>query len=193
MSRLRIGLAVTALLLAGFAALAGSPQAPLAADEISPVALAERLQQGDTTLRVIDLRPVEGDASASIPGALGIDAAMQLDPRQDQTVVVFADHDVDPKAWAALHSRWPALRLLRLRDGLAGWNAEVMYPTLRSDASARQRAAFSQRAALSRYFGGSPVIVEPGTLSVGQRSRRGCEWAAEAPPIRTRGQRRPHH
>ena len=57
---------------------------------------------------------------------------------------------------------------------MRAWNDEVLFPQLRRDASAPQRRAFEARAQLSRYFGGSPRVIEPGAQTQRSRSRRGC-------------------
>jgi hypothetical protein len=74
----------------------------------------------------------------------------------------------------ALRPRVGDARLLRLHGGFEAWRDEVLFPHLRADASERERQRFAPRAQLSRYFGGTPRVLEPGTDPAQPRSRRGC-------------------
>ena len=164
---LRPALAALALCAGALAALARSPEPPLARDEISAVQLAEWLREQRPNLAVIDTRPDAARRRDGLPGARSV-AEFDGDPRA--TVVLYGERSLDSA---------PALRrnpraALRLHGGVEAWNRQVLFPTLRADASARQAREFAARARLSRYFGGAPRVLDPGAQPRHQRSRRGC-------------------
>ena len=161
---MKIALAIVALAAGALAAVARTPEPAPAPDEISAAELATWIRDRQPGLLLVDLRP---DATDRLPGAGPLTEA---DRGAVDTLVAYADRNVDPDAVEALHAR----RVLRLRGGVAAWNAEVLFPTLRADASGRQRLEFESRARLSRYFGGSPRVLDPGASPDRGRSRRGC-------------------
>jgi rhodanese-related sulfurtransferase len=166
--RTRLALALAALVTGTAAAFVGTPEPPLAADEVAAVELAGWLRERRPDLTVVDLRP-PADGQERLPTARPLDASTP-----DGTVVVYADNGVDADTTAALRERLGSRRVLRLHGGMRAWNDDVLFPTLRGDASAGQRRAFEARAQLSRYFGGSPRRLDPGATPARGRSRRGC-------------------
>ena len=167
-------LVLLAVFAGASAALVGNPKPPPATDEIAPLELAQWIRDRRPGVVVVDARPPEAMIQGRLPGARstadfkpGIAAAAE-------TIVVYADRQVHAGAVAALCNRSRSPRVLRLQGGLEAWNEEVLYPVIRADASARQRRAFTPRAQLSRYFGGSPRVLEPGAAVDRSRSRRGC-------------------
>jgi rhodanese-related sulfurtransferase len=168
--RLHAVLVLLALAAGTLAAIAGGIDPPLAADEVSAVELAQWIRDQKPGLLVIDARTAEAFDQDHLPGAKlladidadAIDAA--------QTVVVYADVRADAGGLAHLD----ALRVLRLHGGMAAWNDDVLFPVLHADASERTQRDFIARAVLSRYFGGSPRLLDPGAMPVRGRSRRGC-------------------
>ncbi|MEO5625219.1 MAG: rhodanese-like domain-containing protein [Dokdonella sp.] len=165
-------LAFFALAVGALAAFAGTAQAPLADDEIAAVDLAARLRAHQQGLLVLDTRSRVAFDAEHLPGArlLADAVATKL---VDTTTVVYSDTDVDSAVAVALRRQTDA-RTLRLRGGLRAWNDEILFPVVRADASARQRQRFEARAALSRYFGGTPRRLEPGAAAGPTRGRRGC-------------------
>jgi len=165
--------AMLALLVLGtgtLAAIAGSAVPAPAADEVSAVDLAQWIRDRRPGLLVVDARAAEAFDIDRLPGAhliVDIDADVL---HSADTVVVYADARDD----AALHGLSNAQRVLHLHGGIAAWNEEVLFPVLRADANARQQRDFATRAALSRYFGGSPSLLDPGAVPARGRSRRGC-------------------
>ena len=74
-----------------------------------------------------------------------------------------AAHGILVSAWA-LELKSGALGhrgVYFLRGGLYEWVAEVMNPTLRAGASEEERKVFEERAAIGKYFGGTPRIGAP--------------------------------
>jgi rhodanese-related sulfurtransferase len=165
---------VGALLLGLLTAVAGEPRPGPGADEITAMELAGWLRQQRPGLQLIDLRPADTMQGERLPGARALD---QLDPQAleaAQIIVLVADGDVDAADAQALRQRWPKATLRRLHGGLRAWNAEVMAPVIRADAPAWQQADFAGRAELSRYFGGTPQVLDAAALAARPRSRQGC-------------------
>ncbi len=170
----RILLALIGLTAGMLAAVAGAPQRPLGDDEISAIDLARAIRDRQPRLLVIDLRPVDAVETERLPTAraLGELELQRLDSAAQ--LVVYADRDVDPDVIEAVRSQHGARSIRRLRGGVQAWKAEVLFPILRSDAVESQQGEFRKRAQLSRYFGGSPRVIEPGEALERSRSRRGC-------------------
>ncbi|MGQ0800235.1 MAG: hypothetical protein ACT4NL_09010 [Pseudomarimonas sp.] len=160
-------LATLALCAAALAARVGSPTSPLAPDEISAVELAEWIRARRTDLVVLDTRTAQALEADGLPGAR---LAADFEAGTANTLVLYGDQPLT----AAPLLRGTPRRLLKLHGGIAAWNRDVLFPVIRSDASQRQQTQFASRAQLSRYFGGSPRVLDPGTQSHRNRSRRGC-------------------
>lgn len=165
---------VSVLALGLFAALAGEPRPAPGADDITAIALAGWLRQQRPGLQVLDLRPAEAMQGGRLPGALAIDQFHPQAKHAARTIVLVADGDIDAADVQALRQRWPDATLRRLHGGMRAWNAEVMAPVIRADAPASQQAEFVGRAALSRYFGGTPQVLDAAALAARPRSRQGC-------------------
>jgi len=167
----RAMLGLLALVMGTLAAIAGSVVPPPAADEVSAVDLAQWIQDRRPGLLVVDARAAEAFDRDRLPGARLI-ADIDADAlRSADTVVVYAEAGVDATALRELSN---VRRLLRLHGGIAAWNEDVLFPVIRADASERQQRDFAARAALSRYFGGSPRLLDPGASPARGRSRHGC-------------------
>jgi rhodanese-related sulfurtransferase len=167
----RAMLALLALGMGTLAAVAGNVAPPPAADEVSAIDLAQWIRERRPGLLVVDARAAEAFDRDRLPGARLI-ADIDADAlRSADTVVVYADARADA---AALRGLSNVPRVLRLHGGIAAWNEDVLFPVLRADASARQQRDFATRALLSRYFGGSPRLLDPGASPARGRSRHGC-------------------
>jgi hypothetical protein len=170
---MRIGLAVLAMACGLASALAGSARPPLARDAVSAETLAQWIRDRQPGLVLLDARAAPA-SEEGLPGATALaDVGLHQMP-ENGTVIVYGDGDVDANVLERLRQRLHAQHYLRLQGGTKAWNDEVLYPTLRSDASAAQQARFETRASLSRYFGGTPRQLDPGATAARQRSRRGC-------------------
>jgi rhodanese-related sulfurtransferase len=168
---LMAGLVLSAGLLAG---LVGSAEPPLSKDEISALDLARRIADHQPGLQLLDLRSqAEFDADHA-PGAMLIAQWAASSPSGGETLVVYAERSIDADA---VREQLPVSNqrpVLRLRGGFQAWSDQVLFPTLRADATAAQRRAFDEQARLSRYFGGSPRVLGPGLSVDKARGRRGC-------------------
>lgn len=171
MKTLHRALAVLALVGGAFAVVAATPRLPLGEDEISAPELAHWLRERREGVQLVDLR-ADPAAEDGLPGAQQGGKGGGVTP--GGIAVVYAERDVDRALLAAWRERSGRPAYRRLRGGLAAWQGEVLYPVLRAGASPLQRQQFSERAALSRYFGGTPRQLAPGEAPPPQRSRRGC-------------------
>lgn len=166
--------ALLAFCAGALAAVAGGPQPAPADDELTATQLADGLRTRRGDLVLFDLRTDAAGAPDRLPGARAPDDTALAALKPSDTVVVYAQADVDPARAQALRERVRAPRVLRLQGGIAAWNAQVLYPQIRSDAPARLQREFPARAERSRYFGGTPRRIAPGELAALQRGRRGC-------------------
>jgi rhodanese-related sulfurtransferase len=162
--------ALLALAAGALAAMAGNADPPLAPDEVAAVELAAWIRGREPNLVVLDLRDAEAFDRDRLPGAQRWPDAGAEAIAAAHTVVVYADTGAN----ADVVRPSGATRVLRLRGGVKAWNDEVLFPVLRSDASARERRDVAARAALSRSFGGSPRLRDAGARAARSRSRRGC-------------------
>lgn len=174
MSRLRLLFATAALVAGVCAAIAATPQPPLRDDEVAAVDLAVWIRERRDGLLVLDVRDTEGYEDGAVAGARRVAQFANEASSTTDLVVVYAQTQLDDVAFDALRRRFPQATVRRLRGGLRAWTDEVLYPSIRADAPARVRDAFSERAALSRYFGGTPRRIAPGESPAQPRSRRGC-------------------
>lgn len=173
MSRLCRLLATMALAAGVFAAIAGTPQPPLRDDEVSAVDLAVWIRERRDGLLVLDAREAGENADPGVPGARRM-AQIAGEGAQTGLIVVYAESQLDDAVFDPLRRRFPDATLRRLRGGLQAWTGDVLYPSIRADAPARIRDAFAERAALGRYFGGTPRRIAPDESPTQPRSRRGC-------------------
>ena len=174
MNTIRTALATLALSAGMLAAIGGEPLPGPAADEVSAVELAEWIRAQRPGLLVIDLRDARDADGPGVPGALRREPAHPTETAEFDTIVVYAEGEFPGSSAASLRALWNQPRLLRLHGGMAAWNTDVMFPEIRNDASHRKREAFDRRARLSRYFGGTPSIIDPGMATAQRRSRQGC-------------------
>jgi len=168
-------LVLLAIVSATLAAMSGSVAPPPAADEVSALDLAQWLRARRPGLLLVDVRTAEAFDADRLPGARLLADVDTAALRQAETVVVYADASADAGALHGISNAPSSVpHVLRLYGGIVAWNDEVLFPVLRADASARQQREFATRALLSRYFGGSPRLLDPGAAPTRGRSRRGC-------------------
>jgi rhodanese-related sulfurtransferase len=186
-------LAGTAALAGALAPFAGSPYrrpapgtidvaelAQVVADQddhVSAVQLAAWLRARRPRLRVIDVRTAAEFRAFHIPGAEHVPLAQLASTpfAAGETIVLYSEAGVHgAQAWVFLRALGHR-RVYFLRDGLHEWLDDVMSPTLAADAPAETQAAFAERAALSRWFGGNPRQAPAGAAGEPVAVRgRGC-------------------
>ena len=129
---------------------------------ISAIELARVIRDRSPGVRVIEVRPPGDSDGYRIPGAEPMTFAGLAATRFDSSETIVLYSDVDTRAEEGrklLHGRGHA-RAFFLRGSLFAWVDEVMEARIPADASESERDAFSDVAALSRYFGGQPTISD---------------------------------
>lgn len=148
-------------------------------DHVTAIELARWIRDRRDGLRIVDVRTTAEFDAWHLPAAERIPlASLATTPfRRSDTIVLYSE------GGAHAAQGWVFLRALGysqvyfLRGGLNEWLDEVMNPTIRTSASATERAAFDSVAALSRYFGGVPQVAD----STGVRRGTGGADARPAP------------
>ncbi len=184
--RIHRALAVTAVVLAGLAAVSGDASPDAAARdraEVTALELARWIRAGRSNLHVIDLRDAEAFESFAIPGARRMSASelTGVSWEGDANVVVYDDSG--PPARAA----WDVLRASGvesayvLRGGVTEWVRTIAAPVLPANPSPEDAHLSREIAEMSRWFGGVPRVGEVESRprdgvreALGRIRRRGC-------------------
>jgi 3-mercaptopyruvate sulfurtransferase SseA len=177
---MRRGLAAAAIVLAGAAAITGSPikGAPEAKpDSIRASDLARHIMDGEV-LRIYDLRDSVAYRELHLPGAVNATVNDVVTDAPRFMTVLYGDESV--RTWSALNGAGHRNAFV-LRGGVHAWLTEVLEPRLAGDATAIERAAFEEAAEQSRFFGGTPrrgvprAELTPAESEITQAViRRGC-------------------
>jgi len=184
-------MAGTALVLGLFAAAAGTPypsgvggDSRASASSVGAVELAEWIRDRRDGLQLLDLRTPDAFGQFNIPTSANVQLGALGVAGLDSTGLVVVYGGGDGKAERAetiLHALgFDSVRVLH--DGVEGWAVEILNPMVARDASDTERAAFDRVAALSRYFGGMPrvvdriVIEESASTTLARTLRRGCAF-----------------
>lgn len=184
--RLRPILAGAALALGAAAwlvdGLAGRGPAELAArveagiPRVRPLDLATRLRAREEGLRIGDVRsPLPSDA-LRLPRAEAVDLeTLVTEGSATERWVLYDDGRSGDAAaaWVVLDAAGRDAWVLE--RGVHGWVEDVLEPVLPAGADSTLRAEFERVAELSRYFGGTPRVGEPGEVVV-------ATWAEASPP-----------
>jgi len=182
-------LAVTALVLAALAAVAGDTPAPGGPGEWTGIDLARAIREDPDGIAVLDVRGEDAFGEFSVPRSRPapadptalLEAVRAGGAGPGDLVVVAGGERADPRpGWLWLR-RAGFNRVHYVRDVLASWIDEIVSPVLAPDASPREREAWEEQAELSRYFGGFPRIAaedEGGGTSdrLRRAKRRGCAF-----------------
>ncbi len=128
------------------------------ANSLSVAQLADRLVAGQNDLLVVDVRDADAYATYHIPGALNVPMASlspDFAPRNER-LLFYSDNELEAaQAWLLLRSLGYANSYL-LRGGLDAWKSEVLFPAQVANPTADQQTAFAARAAVAKFFGGTP-------------------------------------
>jgi rhodanese-related sulfurtransferase len=137
-------------------------------DHVTALELARWIRGRKPGLRVIDVRTAAEYDAFHLPTAenLSLVQLAHADIRPDETVVLYSEGGTHAaQGWFFLRARGLE-HVYFLRGGLFEWIQQVAQPVLPNGASAAERTAWPERAALSRYFGGSPRVggLPPGSI-----------------------------
>jgi rhodanese-related sulfurtransferase len=158
------GLALGALALGGFAAVAGSPRRGVAreveteADHVTAIELARWIRDRKPDLRVVDLRDSIDFDQYHLPLAerIPLNRLVSTPFTQAESIVLYSGGGAHAaQGWVFLRARG-LKQVFFLRGGAAEWLDDVMNPLLPASSTGAARAELDSIAALSRYFGGVP-------------------------------------
>jgi rhodanese-related sulfurtransferase len=196
-------LAATAAALGALAVAAGDPYpagsdrvAAADASYVTAIDLARWIRDRKPGLRVIDVRPDSQFTAYHLPSAehAAFDELARHDWLRGQRVVLYAESDARAASAARMLRAIGVTDAHVLRGGLLAWIQQIVEPRLpaqRETATAEERAARREQLELSRYFGGTPMVLPAGSTSapvsavadpsrrseaaaVGRILRRGC-------------------
>lgn len=199
-------LAVSALVLGGLAAVAGSPVAATNArvdvanlakavesedDHVTAIELAGWIRDRREGLRIIDVRDSAEFTEFHIPGAerVALSDLVKTPFRHDETIVLYSDGGAHAaQGWVFLRSLGYK-RVYFLRGGLYEWLDEVMNPNLPINATDSARGEFKKVSEISRYFGGVPRVGDSSTALPSNRRGQavGPKSATAVARVRGRG------
>jgi rhodanese-related sulfurtransferase len=142
-------------------------------DHVTAIELAGWIKSRRPGLRVVDVRSKEEFDDYHVPMAerVPIDSLSAVHFAPNETIVLYSN------GGSRAAQGWVFLRALGydrvyfLRGGVDEWLEQVMNPTLRTNAPAKDSMSFVGVSALSRYFGGTPRTGETAGLKT---RRRGC-------------------
>lgn len=153
-------LATVALTLALLAAVSDRGVAATGnASVVAPIDLAQWIHDRRTDLRLIEVRGDSGGEGYPIPGAESRSVADfdTLVINSEARVVLYSDGpEPAARALAWLRQRG-VVNVSLLRDGVEGWEREVMSPVIPPAADSAGTANFARVRSLSAWFGGRPV------------------------------------
>jgi rhodanese-related sulfurtransferase len=154
-----------ALVLAA-AALVADVAWPTSVPLVSPVDLAGWIRDARPGLDVIDTRDAVSFEAGHVATARNLPAGSiaKLGPERDATVVLYGDSEETVRQLVATVSPDGSVDVHVLERGYDGWVDDVMAPRISEEASEAERAAFAERATLSRWFGGLPRVVPASVL-----------------------------
>jgi uncharacterized membrane protein YedE/YeeE/rhodanese-related sulfurtransferase len=162
-----LALALAFAAVDGRTALGGDRLATIAAeiereaDHVDALELADWIREGRRGLRVIDVREHRQPDDYVIPGAepAALDGLTRLIARPEEQLVLYSEGGAHAaQAWVLLRARGVRNALV-LKDGLAAWEEEVLYPGLPAATSDTAEARFRRARELSLWYGGMPRAV----------------------------------
>lgn len=159
------------------------------ADHVAPQELAAWIVEGRADYRLVDLRSAKEFAEYSIPGAQNValtDLAQSPFDRSEKLLLYSQDGTHASQAWLLLRARGYRTAYT-LQGGLDAWKNEVLFPTLREDASAEEKAAFQKPAELARYFGGQPRLASALGATATELPKLTASAVAVPPPVAAAG------
>ena len=170
-------LSLSALILAIFAAFVGSPRhndinvneiAALVETEknhITPIELAENIIAGKK-IRLIDLRDSTEYSQEHIEHAerMSLQTLVNGGIKRNEIVVIYSEGGIHAsQAWILLKTqRYDSV--YTLLGGFTGWKEEILYPTIRSNATEEEKKYFERRKTASLFFGGVSKIISKGSI-----------------------------
>ena len=161
--------------------------------DVTALEVARWIREGRRGLRVVDLRSATEYDGYHIPGAESLSLTELSEGRfaPDETVVLYDEDGTQAATGRLLLRAAKVENVYFVVGGLTAWIEQVIEATLASSASPAERTAFEDVAELSRYFGGTPRILEPGdelrATGDGRRPTSGTQAVNAVARVRRRG------
>jgi hypothetical protein len=168
-------LGLVALVLGFVALFAGSPyrgsQATVNAKELALIVekevdhvnvetLADWIIQGKPDYRLVDLRIEKDFADYHIPSAenIALSSLDQSNLQRNEKIVLYSEGGIhSAQAWMLLRAKgYKGVYILF--GGLEDWKDKILFPTLPTNASQADVAAFEKTKTVSKFFGGNPQV-----------------------------------
>jgi rhodanese-related sulfurtransferase len=127
-------------------------------DHVTAQELADRLIQGQTDQRILDLREPTSYAEYHIPTAENVVLGDLVDYPlyRNEQIVLYSDGGIhSAQAWFLLRAQG-FQGVYMLLGGLDAWKDEVLFPSLPTEADPEEIAEFERLVQVSQFFGGSP-------------------------------------
>ena len=128
-------------------------------DHVTAPELADRLIQGRTDQRILDLREPLSYAEYHIPTAENVVLSDLVDYPlyRNEQIILYSDGGIhSAQAWLLLRAQgFPGVYMLL--GGLDAWKDEILFPSLPTAASPKETAGFARLVQVSQFFGGSPL------------------------------------
>ena len=127
-------------------------------DHINPVDLADWIVKGKSDYRLIDLRTQAEFDQYHIPSAENVPLAALPDYglERNEKIILYSEGGIhSAQAWFLLKAM-EFKSVYMLRGGLDDWKDLVLFPSMPSNPSPEQLAAFSKMKEVSKFFGGTP-------------------------------------
>lgn len=120
--------------------------------------LTDWIIKGKADYRLIDLRSGEKYSEYNIPTSENILPTHILDSDllRNEKIILYSDDDITAaKVWFILKAQnYKAVYLLK--GGLNAWRNEILFPSLPSDATPKEKMEYKKIAEVSKFFGGRP-------------------------------------
>jgi len=127
-------------------------------DHVTAEELADRLIQGRTDQRILDLREPASYAEYHIPTAENVVLSDLVDYPlyRNEQIILYSDGGIhSAQAWFLLRAQgFPGVYMLL--GGLDAWKDDILFPSLPTAANPEEIAEFERLVQVSRFFGGSP-------------------------------------
>ncbi len=135
-------------------------------DHINPIDLADRIVQGRTDYRLIDLRTQAEFDQYHIPSAENVPLAALPDYglARNEKIILYSEGGIhSAQAWFLLKAMGYK-SVYMLRGGLDDWKDLVLFPSLPPDPNPEQMASFARMKEVSKFFGGTPRTESGATV-----------------------------
>jgi rhodanese-related sulfurtransferase len=136
-------------------------------DHIAVDELADWIIKGKAGYRLIDVRNGKDFEEYHIPTAENIPVGSLFDAglQRNEKIILYSEGGIHAaQAWFLLKAQRYNNTYI-LRDGLAEWKSQILFPLIAENASPEEKSAFEKRKAVSAFFGGTPQTGTADTKS----------------------------